>query len=573
MSSAKDWFAIQLEVTQRLLETESKRLEEAGVDVAGSKKGGVKTLAQRRLRTQYEQLNKEYENAGRELLKGKTVRSHPTLGLKSMGTKKRSSIFTDMVEKEASSSPGGGGADAAVTTNADGTTEIGSVAPIEFEDSRVKSGTLASLVDYIIPTATKAAKSKADAWYTFTFLVTSRLFLKPFELLQMIADCSELDAVAAIQLLRTWKDTCASDFRDQRMMGPFTEITKKLTAANSESATLVRTLQEGLFKALTNMETYEAKLKKEFELQLKVKRETLSSTGMSSKKDKSILSLTSNPKEAAEQLMLLEQERFSAIGANEFIETFVKDEDDAQTHNTYESSSNIEAYIAWFNRLSYFVSTEICCTEDTKKRVKLLEFWVAVGKECQAMNNYNSLMAIVAALNMNSVARMKKTWSKGGSKMKTAFEELEKILNPSSNFSNYRRAIAALADTDPCIPFFSLMVKDIYFINESSKKKLANGHLNFERLWPVSECLSSFMQYKHTVATGSLTPNDTVVTVLTTSPVCTELELFRSSVENEPPSKADAGKTMSRLRKMSSSNMSDGEGAGSSGKGSPEASM
>lgn len=45
-------------VTQRLLETESQRLEQAGVDVGGSKKGGVKTLAQRRLRTQYEQLNK-----------------------------------------------------------------------------------------------------------------------------------------------------------------------------------------------------------------------------------------------------------------------------------------------------------------------------------------------------------------------------------------------------------------------------------------------------------------------------------------------------------------------------------
>ena len=110
------------------------------------------------------------------------------------------------------------------------------------------------------------------------------------------------------------------------------------------------------------------------------------------------------------------------------------------------------------------------------------------------MNNYNSLMAIVSALNMNSVARMKKTWSKVGSKMKSAFDEVEKILNPSSNFSNYRGAIAALADTNPCIPFFSLMVKDIYFINECSTKKLANGHLNFERLWPVSECLSSFMQ-------------------------------------------------------------------------------
>ena len=46
-------------------------------------------------------------------------------------------------------------------------------------------------------------------------------------------------------------------------------------------------------------------------------------------------------------------------------------------------------------------------------------------------------------------------------------------------------------------------------------------------------------------------------------PVSQELELFRSSVENEEPSKADKGKTMSRLRKLSSSGLSDGGDCGS----------
>jgi hypothetical protein len=154
-------------------------------------------------------------------------------------------------------------------------------------------------------------------------------------------------------------------------------------------------------------------------------------------------------------------------------------------------------------------------------------------------------------------------------------------LDPSSNFKNYRRAVASLSDTDACIPFFSLLVKDIYFINEASQKKLPNNHLNFERLWIVSECLSSFMMHKQNVATVKTmyAAVPIVQSVLTTSSVCTELELFRCSVENEPPDKKDAGKTMGRLRKMSSSNLefsSDGEGTprtSPSGKESPDAAL
>jgi hypothetical protein len=132
--------------------------------------------------------------------------------------------------------------------------------------------------------------------------------------------------------------------------------------------------------------------------------------------------------------------------------------------------------------------------------------------------------------------------------------------------------------TPPFILQSSLLVSphatlQVYFINESSKKKKSNGHLNFERLWIVSECLSAFMMHKQNVAILAFAAVPAVQSVLTTAPVCSELELFTRSVENEPPDKKDGGKTMGRLRKMSSSNLSsDGEGT-PSGKGSPEAAL
>ena len=44
-----------------------------------------------------------------------------------------------------------------------------------------------------------------------------------------------------------------------------------------------------------------------------------------------------------------------------------------------------------------------------KTRVRLVEYWIEVAKECYHIGNFNSLMAIIAGLNMAPVARLKKT--------------------------------------------------------------------------------------------------------------------------------------------------------------------
>jgi len=557
MAEKKDWFAVQLEVTQRLLEAETKRLENLALEAkkggAKAQKTGIKTIAQRRLQSQYEQLNKEYDTAAKDMLKAKSLRSVPALGV---GQKKsRASIFQDNMARRPSFSSKAGAA-AMTRKNSDGSTDIDMPEDLVFEDSRVKSGTLDALVDHFIPNATITP----NQWYSFTFLVTSRLFIAPHDLLATIASRIELllkgrnVAVAErlVALLRQWKDTCAADFRDERMNVPFDKITKKLSSVNDECRALVKTLKQGIYEQLVSLEASEARVKKEFEEQMKVKRETLS-RGKDEKT--SLADICSDPQKIADQLMLVERERFCAISPHEFIQTFVRS--DSEIQDTANSGSNIEAYIAWFNRLSYLIATDICSQSDMKKRAKLLELWISVGKRCQAMHNYNSLMAIISALNMNSLGRMKKTWSKGGSKLVGEFETLSECVDPSGNFKNYRRTIKALQDTEPHIPFFSLMVRDIYFINEGAAKKLKNGQLNFERLWPVSESLSAFILVKQGLAgmDSKFTAIPQAQAYLRTTPVCSELELFRTSVEIEPPSKADQGKTMNRLRKMSSSNL------------------
>lgn len=40
-----------------------------------------------------------------------------------------------------------------------------------------------------------------------------------------------------------------------------------------------------------------------------------------------------------------------------------------------------------------------------------MEFWIETGRECFNIGNFNSLMAIIAGLNMSPISRLKKTVS------------------------------------------------------------------------------------------------------------------------------------------------------------------
>ena len=58
------------------------------------------------------------------------------------------------------------------------------------------------------------------------------------------------------------------------------------------------------------------------------------------------------------------------------------------------------------------------------------------------MNNYNSLMGIVAGLNVSSITRLKHTYLEIDPKLTQQFQVLEKIMDPSLSFKNYRAALS-----------------------------------------------------------------------------------------------------------------------------------
>ncbi|KAJ8676255.1 hypothetical protein QAD02_012041 [Eretmocerus hayati] len=409
-----------------------------------------------------------------------------------------------------------------------------------YRDGNLVSGSLEALVQHMVPTE----DYYPDRAYLFAFLLSARLFIKPHELLgEVCALCEHQQNLNGdggkerlhrfvprlVQLLAEWTETFPYDFRDERVMGHVRNITQKIANVDAAARQEVSALLQNLLLKLTALERYEEAL---------VRLATEANTEQLTQVD--VTELCPSAMVLAQQLTHIELERLSYIGPEEFVQAFAKESPHLETSfKDMKKTRNLESYVEWFNRLSYFVATEVCKHAKKKQRVRVVEYWIEAARECFNIGNFNSLMAIIAGLNMSPISRLKKTWSKVQS---AKFSILEHQMDPSSNFSSYRSTLKAAmwrsaGATDErqriVVPFFSLLVKDLYFLNEGCSNKLPHGHINFEKFWQLAKQVTEFIAWKQVACPFEKNPR--VIAFLQASPVLTENALALASFECEPP--------------------------------------
>ncbi|MEE6460180.1 hypothetical protein FKM82_000877 [Ascaphus truei] len=371
-----------------------------------------------------------------------------------------------------------------------------------YQDNNLLSGSLEALIQHLVPNV----DYYPDRTYIFTFLLSSRLFLHPFELMAKVCHvCMEQQrlkepgndkgqirklAPKILQLLTEWTETFPYDFRDERMMRNLKDTAQRITNGDEMYRKTVQQIIQNLIRKLAALSQYEEAIAR-LNAQSTDRMTVLKTKPQSIQRD--IITVCSDSYTLAQQLTHIELERLSYIGAEEFVQAFVhKDplDNDESCYSDRKKTRNLEAYVEWFNRLSYLVATEICMPVKKKHRARMIEFFIDVARECFNIGNFNSLMAIISGMNMSPVSRLKKTWAK----VKTAkFDILEHQMDPSSNFYNYRTALRGAAQRSLTahsnrekivIPFCSLLIKDLYFLNEGCTSRLPNGHVNFEHfIW------------------------------------------------------------------------------------------
>lgn len=79
----------------------------------------------------------------------------------------------------------------------------------------------------------------------------------------------------------------------------------------------------------------------------------------------------------AQQLTHIELERLSFIGPEEFVQAFAKDNPHLETSfKDMKKTRNLESYVSWFNRLSYFVATEVVKVYFNSRSFLFSMYWV-----------------------------------------------------------------------------------------------------------------------------------------------------------------------------------------------------
>ncbi|XP_045063958.1 rap guanine nucleotide exchange factor 1-like isoform X5 [Coregonus clupeaformis] len=184
--------------------------------------------------------------------------------------------------------------------------------------------------------------------------------------------------------------------------------------------------------------------------------------------------------EIADQLTLLDAELFYKIEIPEVL-LWAKEQNE-------EKSPNLTQFTEHFNNMSYWVRSLIIQQEKAQDREKLLLKFIKIMKHLRKLNNFNSYLAILSALDSAPIRRLE--WQKQTSE---GLEEYCTLIDSSSSFRAYR---AALADVEPpCIPYLGLILQDLTFVHLGNPD-LIDGKVNFSKRWQQFNILDSMRRFQ-----------------------------------------------------------------------------
>ncbi|XP_039520752.1 rap guanine nucleotide exchange factor 1 isoform X2 [Pimephales promelas] len=184
--------------------------------------------------------------------------------------------------------------------------------------------------------------------------------------------------------------------------------------------------------------------------------------------------------EIADQLTLLDAKLFYKIEIPEVL-LWAKEQNE-------EKSPNLTQFTEHFNNMSYWVRSLIILQEKAQDREKLLLKFIKIMKHLRKLNNFNSYLAILSALDSAPIRRLE--WQKQTSE---GLEEYCTLIDSSSSFRAYR---AALADVEPpCIPYLGLILQDLTFVHLGNPD-LIKGKINFSKRWQQFNILDTMRRFQ-----------------------------------------------------------------------------
>ncbi|EDV26851.1 uncharacterized protein TRIADDRAFT_22773 [Trichoplax adhaerens] len=229
--------------------------------------------------------------------------------------------------------------------------------------------------------------------------------------------------------------------------------------------------------------------------------------------------------EMAEQMCLLHYYIYAAIGSGELLQkSWMKGDRDTKAPNVLRA-------IHYFNHTSRLVATEILNRSQPAARAAVIEKWAQIANNCRCMNNFNTVMAIVAALTNSSIHRLKKTWEKVSKQEKLIIKRLEELASADRRFKNVKEALRCCQP--PCVPYLGLYLSDLTFMEEANPSETDDQLINFSKLRMIAHLIEEIRIYQGTPYRMRCLPK-VMKYILNAKPINCDKQLFELSLQLEP---------------------------------------
>ncbi|KAG1142574.1 hypothetical protein G6F37_011325 [Rhizopus arrhizus] len=199
--------------------------------------------------------------------------------------------------------------------------------------------------------------------------------------------------------------------------------------------------------------------------------------------------------------------------------------------------------IAHFNFVSAWVSTMIVSEARMSRRANVLTRWMSIASELRQLNNYNTLMAVLAGINNASVLRLRETRQLVDPKVIKDFESLESLMSTNGSYCLYRQALEETKGAG--IPYLGVHHQDLISIDEANKDFRQDGSIHWNKFKLMGKTIMLMMKFKY--VPYSIEPDFKLLSFIADYPILSDEAQYKRSIQIEPKTTANTT-TTSRLK-------------------------
>lgn len=199
----------------------------------------------------------------------------------------------------------------------------------------------------------------------------------------------------------------------------------------------------------------------------------------------------------AYQITLIEATIFDAIPPTALLE-----------HSSKHPHPRIVASTDFFNYITRCIEHSVLLPQEASSRAQLIHYWIKVASRCFEINNYQTLKAIISALNTPPVQRLKRTWAYIPKKSATKLDTLNDLMSETNNYGQYREHMGMVSTTvvngksvqlirdehyaRPTVPFLGTFIHDITYLLAAFKSSNYHSPQDDPRIHEVLETMRRF---------------------------------------------------------------------------------